>query len=978
MAFDSETYARVLEPTLDLLRNGIPGKLDAALQFVAQSKGLTLVDPNLDRLLTHLQGSGPNDQLLHLMTQAIQGWDHDPSPSWAKRTIAHSTERRSVILDALGVPGSRYNLLNSRILIYSEEELAVVIAEKHAPWFEDRALASAFFWKHFHAQFVRRVGKSQKQGLSKLESSVIDVISRLSDPTRQEVYPVKGLVMGYVQSGKTTHFSGLIAKAADAGYRLIIILAGTLDILRQQTQRRIDKDIVGRELLGTEEYGNDNDWGEFVSHGGRPADLGSFDWERLTNSEDDYKSLSRYLPLLEFKRREQGRPFNHPDNLRQSPAKLVVIKKVPARINKLNSDLKKLREIRSKLENVPTLIIDDESDQASINTIQRPDKADIKKRTSTNRAITNLLEMLPRAQYVGYTATPFANVFIDPKDAADLFPKDFIISLHRPDGYMGASDFYDFNEFYEPGDYRGNCNAYVRDVIGSNEEEINLPKALDSFILAGAIKLFRQDRESSIYEFKHHTMLLHISPGVMVHDRAKRSVEEIFLNGARYQNQAGLTCLRNLFETDFAPVSKARAGRQPFPETFDTLRPFISKCLTKVCSDRPIRVINGQDQYKDDTPDFDKIPVWAILIGGAKLSRGYTIEGLTVSYYRRPTGAGDTLMQMGRWFGFREGYYDLVRLFIGRREKRGNRTIDLYEAFGAVCRDEEALRNELIKYRKDGLTPKQVPPLVRQHLLTLPPTSRNKMFNAVIDSRDYAGDYSEKGSASFDREKLASNIECARVLLSDFVSNRTVDLLFLNSENERREFHAFAGVVEGKSLLTFLKAFHWASAERPPAAELELDYLRRKMELNELNHWTVLMPQIQESRFITLGNTPWSQYCVIERSTATDDRFGVYSEPRHREAAAHIAGVQQVSKANNALNAMRDESRGVLLLYFVAQKGEKNSPISVGFGIQFPGSKVDAGLTWTVKDRESDKVVVTVNNTKPERRRKGRSARRSQ
>ena len=275
-------------------------------------------------------------------------------------------------------------------------------------------------------------------------------------------------------------------------------------------------------------------------------------------------------------------------------------------------------------------------------------------------------------------------------------------------------------------------------------------------------------------------MLVHHSAKRVVHESEAREVRDIFRSGARYQTKDGLERLRQLYESDFVPVSAARAPDDPFPPSFNALKSSISECVTRVCQEKPVLIVNGDN--RDDTPDFDQRPVWAILVGGAKLSRGYTVEGLTTSYYRRPTGAGDTLMQMGRWFGFRPGYRDLVRLYIGTTEQRGRRVVNLYEAFGAVCRDEEALRTELQKYAKGDLKPRQVPPLVLQHLPYVTPTSPNKMFNARIASQDFGGSWTEKTSAPTRATDQRVNRQLATALLA---ASRFLDVQECSLLNEK-------------------------------------------------------------------------------------------------------------------------------------------------------------------------------------------------
>ena len=244
----------------------------------------------------------------------------------------------------------------------------------------------------------------------------------------------------------TPNFTGVIAKAIDAGYKLVIILTGTIELLRGQTQRRLDMELVGEEnilggvardnheLIATVDYIGDGDvdWqeGRFVSYGKDPKELGFPGIRRLTGSKDDYKLLKAGLGYLDFRQTDhlvdQARPLYHKLNVYRPDIRIAVVKKNATVLRKLVRDL---QSTKTDLGEIPALIIDDEADQASINTTRpKKDAAEAKERTAINRLIAQLLDELKRAQYVGYTATPFANVFVDPEDAQDIFPKDFIVS----------------------------------------------------------------------------------------------------------------------------------------------------------------------------------------------------------------------------------------------------------------------------------------------------------------------------------------------------------------------------------------------------------------------------------------------------------------------------------------------------------------------------------------------------------------------
>jgi hypothetical protein len=349
-------------------------------------------------------------------------------------------------------------------------------------------------------------------------------------------------------------------------------------------------------------------------------------------------------------------------------------------------------------------------------------------------------------------------------------------------------------------------------------------------------------------------------------------------------------------------------------------------------------------------------------VGGAKLSRGYTVEGLTVSYYRRPTGAGDTLMQMGRWFGFRPGYRDLVRLFIGSKEPKGRVLVDLYEAFGAVCKDEEALRSELRKYSADGLLPKQVPPLVRQHLPNLPPTSRNKMFNAEIRSRDFAGDWKEKTSAPTAAPDVQANLALARALLEAGMIGPETELSFNGPTGSPRKFSARLGVVAGNAVLAFLKGYAWADGRQ--SVSLESAYIEAKLKAGEFGEWLIVLPQLGEGIRAEALATNVGPISVIERARVSESRFGAYSEPRHREAVAFLGGVGEVTNPSRSLKAARKPDTPILLLYLVAERGVPKSQITIGFGVQYPGLKKLKDITWMVVNRQRpDDIVVSGRKT---------------
>ena len=262
------------------------------------------------------------------------------------------------------------------------------------------------------------------------------------------------------------------------------------------------------------------------------------------------------------------------------------------------------------------------------------------------------------------------------------------------------------------------------------------------------------------------------------------------------------------------------------PESFTDLKPYIDKCVSLIESEgQPVRIVNGDSKYEDQLPNFDRDRVWSILVGGTKVSRGYTVEGLTVSYYRRRIKTADTLMQVGRWFGFRRGYRDLVRLFLGREEPDGrNRTMDLHAAFKSICRDEEMFRKELGKYADKTIQPRirpiQIPPLVPSHMLR--PTSRNKMYNAEIKSQNFACAWKERVLPIDTAEGRASNAELVRQLMAKYALKGAYKFGYkdVKTANEVR-WDAFITEITPASMLQFLRAYQWMEGKSHLQREIE-------------------------------------------------------------------------------------------------------------------------------------------------------------
>ncbi|MFE6098426.1 Z1 domain-containing protein [Streptomyces laurentii] len=959
------------------MSSGKPKRLVRALEYQAEDLAPEAMSYASEAdFLDVLRDARSTDQLIELWRKQLTRWDYNEDVTWSSHP-PRTDERRADVYGLLGIGDETSKRLSSLIPV-SKAVGPVVISTEHKPWYPQSLQGRPWYWPAYRKLLVDKGWPEEV--VAGLDEASDRVVERLADPTDPEAYQSRGLVVGYVQSGKTANFAGVIAKAMDAGYRLVIVLGGTLNMLRAQTQRRLDMEVVGREnIMGgasefESDYADDPAWsqGKFATFGAMPSALGAFDIHRMTTRDVDYQSLLQGINALESDKQEPGLPLYDPRNLHRAAARLMVVKKNKTVLTKLVNDL---RKIKTPLSEIPVLIVDDESDEASVNTsnLAKPDT----KRTAINEKISELLRMLQRAQYVGYTATPFANVFIDPSDTEDIFPKDFIISLPRPDAYMGARDFHDLDA--DPSDEErtyanSNEKAHVRDiVVEDDEDDACLQQAMDMFVLTAAMKLYRE-AEGGLGNryFQHHTMLIHESVRQDVHRELLGRVTRLWWN-AGYLGATGHERLRKLFGTDIAPVSAVRAAGQAVPESFEKLAPYIGPAAIRIGGDdKPIIVVNGDQDIETGEADFDKRSIWKILIGGQKLARGFTVEGLTISYFRRRAGNASTLMQMGRWFGFREGYRDLVRLYLGRQETMGKKEIDLYQGFEAICRDEEAFREELAQYSVmvDGrpqITPDQVPPLVSQHIPWLKPTSPNKMYNSRLVTLRSPGLWQEPTAYPKKAVDLRHNTALWTPVL-DALSAEPKRLAYHFPKGDpAHRYAAFAGRLDAASLFDLVSQVRWGA---PSQFAPHLDYLREITEGGQVDDWIVLAPQhAQSGRRIRIG-TAGRTYSYFARERRRDPLFGAISDLKHRAAATRIAG-GLADSGDPTVESLTTPKRGAFVLYPIVEPEHRTSltdsvpwdpsKVVMAFGFVAPASARsgdDRVLRFTTIDSSREGVAI--------------------
>lgn len=943
-----------------------------------------------NELVDFVLNADENEPALTQARIALAKWDSQDEYLGPDDTTTpgHSQERRAAIYTRLGLSPEVAQAFTERIGVF--EKPSTTISKVFEPWYAaERKLRTSVYWDDYEA-YLRDVKGWPASSISSLDETTTEVIERLSRPTRPEAKQTKGLVVGYVQSGKTANFTGVVAKGIDAGYRLIIVLTGTIEILRAQTQRRMDMELMGVEniLAGQDptdpavakelDYQQDDKWPDgFVKHGDALNLPGVVEIARVTSHRSDYKRLPQAMTKLKFARKNKQKPLNDEENLFHSGAYVAVIKKNPAALRKLIQDLKPLK---NDLDELPVLIIDDESDQASVDTTNpakwKKGSAENRKRTTINGLITEILAICKRAQYVGYTATPFANVFVDPDDERDLFPADFVLSLHRPPGYMGVQEFHDVGKRWDDEEKTvANSNelAHIRPLVGDKDTDPigraeELQEALDAWVLAGALKKFREADEAYMkanpdVSYRHHTLLVHESVKRDDHADTAADVRSLWAM-AKFNSAEGFARLEKLFNEDFLPVMQARAAGAPVPASFDALKPYIGEALAQITVDGdPVLIVNSDKeiQAQQKKLDFEADKVWRILVGGTQLSRGFTVEGLTISYFRRKAGQADTLMQAGRWFGFRPGYQDLVRLYI-RRDSQ----VDLYEAFEALLMDEEAFRAELSQYAgfdEHGmpmLEPRQIPPLVSQHLPWLKPTARNKMWNAVIankaptDIQDLYG-LPERGS-----EENRNNFDNVVVPLLKRASTEVMLPYELDGRSGFQQ-RARLGLISAAEFNQLFEQVAWHT-EYDANIKAFRGFIKKATDDKKITDWAVVWTWPNSGGRTFSIPELGGDISIVKRKRRAGRIDFVGSDRKHRAAARPIALGESVAPLGESA------TRGVVLVSVVPDRepDDATKPVDrkelVGLiSIAVPAKAVPRSnlIQWTViNSAKPDEVVV--------------------
>jgi len=688
-----------------------------------------------------------------------------------------------------------------------------------------------WFYSEAYEKHLRNQGWSPTvvQSLSDVGTKIL---GHLQDPTSPGVWDRRGLVIGHVQSGKTANYLGLVAKAADAGYKFIIVIAGVHNNLRKQTQERVDEGFVGRTRVEDK-------------------------WKIVGVGHDDYPHPATLTNIYTDFNKKTAEHSGWSINDFSKPV-ILVIKKNVSTLKSLHRWLDELNSKgHGKIRDIPMLMIDDEADNASINT-----KKEDNDPTQTNRRIREILSLFDKSCYVGYTATPFANIFINPDAYGDeqlkeeLFPRDFIYCLDAPTTYFGPDKvFLDDDSSERILETIDDAENYIPFTHKKDFDVLDLPpslyRAIRQFVVVKALRKLRGQSE------KHCSMLVNVSRFVDVQEIVRTHIN-VYLKKLRgaikanylmpdtvSQKNKYMEQLKEVLESKFGDADVAWEKLKPeLYDSIDSIRTFVVNSK----SDEPL-------DYKKYERDGHGLT--AIAVGGLSLSRGLTIEGLCISYMYRNTRMYDTLMQMGRWFGYRSGYDDLCKVYLPQD------SIDWYSHIAISAED---LRDQVIQMRLDGLSPKDFGLYVMSHPDTLMVTAANKMRTA--ESITVRQSYSEKAVES---DNLPGDQS-----INDFNQNLTVSYWKSNFGVEGIGFLPskegkgwYLNNVDTESIVAFLNQFQCTSktSEKRNFALKYLNSIIKKFPnsdvvlisemKNTLEHNYKLSPNRRKATYSKLDNT-WS------------------------------------------------------------------------------------------------------------------------
>ena len=682
------------------------------------------------------------------------------------------------------------------------------------PWLSEMEIAIEdsggwFYWKHYKT-YLAQMKRWSLNTVRTIDRDTWNILDLMANPRSDEDFERRGLVVASVQSGKTANYLGLICRAADVGYKIIVVMAGVHNVLRNQTQARLEEGFAGINIVGQ-----------------RIAPVGVGKMRGIerrpilcTSREADFKK-ERAQALRGLQTTQTNEPL------------LFVIKKN-------SSVLKQLYEWlceNAKSED-PILLIDDEADNASINGKYKRERRDDEP-SRINGQIRNILSYFSKKCYVGYTATPYANILIDPivdtkEFGKDLFPSSFIYTLEESSDYFGAEKI-----FYATGENGKEHLRYIDDIGDylppkhKSDFEIetlpnSLKKAIRTFLLALAIRTLRGDGS------RHCTMMVNASP----YRRTQRSVALCI--GDYVEELKRHVKVYGAFPSDEAVElsDELAAIKSTWYEEYQAVG-YCWEEIQEVLFDavRAVRVVSINSDSSDGL-NYESQTEHVIAVGGYRLSRGLTLEGLVVSYYSRNARAYDALMQMARWFGYRPNYEDLCRIWMSR-EAAG-----WYEFVAGATED---LFDELRNMRQLQRTPKNYGLKIKQSPDSLLVTARNKIGTGTTLAAPIDLNNGFVETIAFDRDPMTvkRNREIVKQLISAISHYKTDENLFYRH-------------VPVEWVLGFIRNYQNEDARSPKSQSKPLiRYVNERLRDGELQEWDVYIaagegPAIELSTDVTV------------------------------------------------------------------------------------------------------------------------------
>ena len=752
-------------------------------------------------------------------------------------------------------------------------------SSEHRPWLSDRrGEIDWYYWSRYKRLLYNN--KIPPRVITCIDKVTDEILDHLENPKKDGFWKIKGMIVGHVQSGKTANYIGLVNKAADAGYTVIIILAGLLNSLRSQTQVRIDEGFTG-----------------FCSDQRIHIGVGAIRRER--------DPISFTTTKQDFSQKGAGQISARLSSLKE-PLVFVVKKNK----NTLDDLIRWLEHNnRNSLKDYPMLLIDDEADHASINTNKEDEDS-----TTINRKIRELLGLFNRSSYLGYTATPFANIFIDPATEDDMlgeeiFPEDFILNLDPPSNYIGPQRIFmdNTNLLRIVDDYNNFIPLKHKKDFVPEELPQSMRDAIYCFILCCAIRIYRQQKDA------HNSMLINVSRFTQVQSILHCMIFEFWqevrdeidtyyqMSDATYQISGHMLKLKNMCDEEYQ-------------DYWGEIKIFLKQAVSRI----DVVEINSSSSEKLDYSRKNYPSGRSVIaVGGLSLSRGLTLEGLTVSYFLRNSIMYDTLMQMGRWFGYREGYEDLCRIYM---------TDEAISWYSHIAEVESELREEFKKMKAAGMSPKEFGLCIRSHPESLIVTARNKMRTGKLIPRKVSldGRLVETSTVYTLPDKVKSNIDLLDNLVKKIGAPSKQDKGFFWEE------------VPVEIIKFFISNFE----NHPRSLYTDKKPLINYIDQLDYHNWQVFIPSPNQTNSkiagLEIGHRQ-RKYNQNDDTTRIDfNKRRVGDAQDERNGLSEEIAVSSSGKKYREIRAQQEKPPLLIIHLIEFREYQEVSPI-VAYGISFPG-----------------------------------------